>query len=94
MDNLEIAATADQSHMDHIMATIFQLGNTNKILVDQLKKLAKTNPFLYRQVQEDKSQGTIMIVILHNWIQPDIVGLVGGWSPRGISFDHEKQIRN
>ena len=32
-----MAATADQIHMDQLMATVRQLTETNKILVEQLK---------------------------------------------------------
>ena len=32
LDNLSMATTADQSHADQLMATIFQLKDTNKIL--------------------------------------------------------------
>ena len=54
LDNLSMAATAEQSHMDQLLATILHLVYNNKILGEQLKQLSKTNAFLARQGQEDK----------------------------------------
>ena len=90
LDNLEMYATAEQSHVDHDMATIFQLTETNKILGDQIKQLSETNAILDRQGQEDKNATNKMIVTLQNWIQPYIVGLMGGRSPRGTTIDLAK----
>ena len=50
-DNLVMAATADQIHVDHLMAKIHQLTEANNISGDKIKQLSETNAFLARQVQ-------------------------------------------
>ena len=52
LDNLALASTADQSQVDHMMATILQLKETSRILGDQIKELSETNSILARQVQD------------------------------------------
>ena len=54
LDNLEMAATTDQSHVGQLMEKICQLMDTNRILGEQLKQYPKTNACLDRQGQEDK----------------------------------------
>ena len=54
LDNLAMAATADQSHMNHMMEAIRHLMETNNILGYQIKQLTKTNAVWSRQGQEDK----------------------------------------
>ena len=39
IDNIALAATADQSHMYQRMATNLQIPDTNKILGDNIKQL-------------------------------------------------------
>ena len=51
LDNLSMAATADQGHVYQLMVSILHLTDTNKILWDQIKQLSKTNVILARQGQ-------------------------------------------
>ena len=86
-------AAAKQSHVDRLMVTIIQMTEINKILGYQIKNISETNAILDRQDQEEKKQQTKMRVTLENWIQPDILGLVGVGSPRGTPEDPEKLRR-
>ena len=54
LDNLEMDTTSDQSHTDQMMARLFQMMDTNKILEDKIKQLSKRNAILVRQGQKDK----------------------------------------
>ena len=54
LDNLVLAATTNQSHVDHLMEKICQLAEKNNILGDQIKQLAKPNLILTRQGQNEK----------------------------------------
>ena len=54
LDNLGLAATADQIHVGQMMAPICQLIETNKILRDHINQLSNIKAVLERQVQEEK----------------------------------------
>ena len=47
LDDLDMAATADQGHIDHLVVTIHQLYETNKIMVEQIKHLTARNVVYY-----------------------------------------------
>ena len=68
LDNLKMAATADQIHLDHPIATISQMTDTNTILVDQIKQCADTNAILDRKGKEEEKTETKMKVTAQNWI--------------------------
>ena len=55
MDNIEMYATADQIHVYLMMATIYHMAKTNKILRDHINQLSITNKILDRQGKEDKN---------------------------------------
>ena len=44
-----------------------------------------------RQDQEGKKAAKKMRVNFQNWIQPDIIGLMGGGLPRGTTSDPTKR---
>ena len=69
------------------------MTNTTKIIEEPIKEFSEKNTYFSRQGQEDKKATKNMIATLQNWIQPDIVGLMGVGSPRVIEVDHAKQIR-
>ena len=52
LDNPALTATADQSHIYQLTATILKMTETNSILGVQTKHLYKTNVILTRQVQD------------------------------------------
>ena len=64
--------------MYQLMAKIYQMTETHKILGDQIKQLSETNTILSRQVQDGKNHPTRMRVTFQNWTQTGIYGLVGG----------------
>ena len=45
LDKLSMDATADHNHVDRLMPNIYQMTETNKILGEQVKKLAKKTRF-------------------------------------------------
>ena len=53
LDKLEMAATAEQRQVDHLMETIHQQTKENKILRDQMKQRVKKNTIFTRQGQEE-----------------------------------------
>ena len=70
LDNLAMDVTAEQSHVEQLMAIIHQLMDTSKILGEQLKQIAKTKAFLDRQGQEDKKTTNNKYSYLEKLIQP------------------------
>ena len=56
LDNLTMVVTAYQSHVDRMIKKIRQLAETNLILRDHIKKFAKAEIIMRRQVQEEKIQ--------------------------------------
>ena len=45
LDNMAMESTLDQIHLGHLMATIYQLMDSNNILREQLKQLSKKTRF-------------------------------------------------
>ena len=83
LDKISLYRTVDKSHMGHLMETILQLIETNKILGYQIKQLTKTNKILAMPGREEKKAEKQ--ITLQNWIQPGISGLMVGGSPRVIT---------
>ena len=91
LDNLVLAATTNQSHVDHLMEKICQLAEKNNILGDQIKQLAKPNLILTRQGQNEKKMKKKKFTF-QNWTQTGIVGLMLVGSPRVIALDTVRKI--
>ena len=74
INNLALAITADHIHMNQMVATVHQLGETNKILGDSIKHFSETNTIMESQGQDEKNHQTKPRVTLQNWTLTGIAG--------------------
>ena len=76
LDNLTLATTMDNIHMDQMMPTTLEMIEINRILGYQIKHMANTNAIMKRQVHDEKNHQTKMKITLQNWPQASIVLLM------------------